>query len=431
MVGATAGHALTHQNPGIFREAAIDRLSSPDQLDHLVGVVRPIDWVGAAAIALAMLAIVAWGFFGRVTTRIPGEGILVGAAGRVADAAAPAAGRLVSVGVAVGEQVRVGQGLAQLAQSDLDERRRAALATLQDRTLEYAQLAAADARQSRAEDASDAARKAGLGQALAAAEDHVSVLSRNVATTEGLVKQGLATQPDLDQMRVELSAARQRAIEARNAVLALGAERLDRQARRARDELAAQHRIDDARRDADQLSGTYARQTTVFSPISGRVVEIKAAPGAYLASGSPVAAVESGQVRLQALVYLPASAGKWVKPGMLARVEPATVRRDEYGSIIGHVVSISPYPATPEAMNGTLQNGDLVKRLAQGGAPYAAVVQLDVDPAAPSGYRWSSGRGPAVRLSSGTLVQAEIATRERRPVSLLLPLIRRVSGSDR
>jgi len=422
---------LTSQSQRIFREAAIDRLSSPDQLDQLVGVARPIDWVGMAVITLALVLLIAWGVLGRVATRVTGDGIMVGEAGRLADAATPAAGRVVAVDVAVGQNVREGQKLAQLAQSDLDARQRAAIATLQDRTLEFEQLAAADARQSRAEDASDAARRVGLDQALAAAQDHAQVLAHNVTTTEGLVRQGLATQPDLDQMLVDLSAARQKATEAKNAVLALGAERLDRQARCARDELAAQHRIDDARRDSDQLTGILRQDSDVLSPIAGRIVEVKSAPGAYLSSGAPVAAVETIDDRLQSVVYLPASAGKWVKPGMAARIEPATVRRDEFGAVLGHVVSVSPFPATPEAMAATLQNGDLVRRFAQGGAPYAAIVQLDADTGAPSGYRWSSGRGPPVRLSSGTLVHAEIATREQRPISLLLPLIRRASGSDR
>ena len=380
---------------------------------------------------LALVLLVVWGVFGRVATRVAGDGIMVGEAGRVADAATQAAGRVVAVDVAVGQSVREGQKLAQIAQGDLDARQRAAGATLQDRTLEFDQLVAADARQSRAEDASDAARRAGLDQALAAAQDHARRLAGNEATTEGLVRQGLATQPDLDQMRVELSAARQKAIEARNAVLALGAERLDRQARRARDELTAQHKIDDARRDADQLTGTLRRDSEVLSPIAGRIVEIKSAAGAYLSSGAPVAAIETVDDRLQSVVYLPANTGKWVKPGMAARIEPATVRREEFGAVLGHVVSVSAFPATPEAMAATLHNGDLVRRLSQGGASYAAIVRLDADPKAPSGYHWSSGLGPPERLSSGTLVQAEVATREQRPISLLLPLIRRVSGSDR
>jgi HlyD family secretion protein len=144
-----------------------------------------------------------------------------------------------------------------------------------------------------------------------------------------------------------------------------------------------------------------------------------------------VAAVESDQNRLQAVIYLSPEDGKTARPGMHARIEPATVRRDEYGAMIGRIISLSAYPATPEGMAATLHNAELVSRFSHGGAPYAAVVQLEADPGAPSGYRWSSGRGPDLRITSGTLVHAEVVTRERRPLDLLLPLIRRVSGGDR
>jgi HlyD family secretion protein len=422
---------VTTPGQGIFREAAIDRLSSPDQLDQLAGVARPIDWAAAAIIGVVLAILLLWSVLGRVSTRVAGDGILIGEAGHVAEATAAAGGRLNAVSVAVGDVVRAGQPIARLGQADLDERRRAAEAAVQDRQAEYADLAAADVRDARAEDASDAARKAGLGQALAAAQDHAGALSRNVKTTEGLVGQGLANQPDLDQLRADLAAARQRAIDDHNAVLALDAERLDRQARRTREELDAQHRVDAARREAGQLAGTLGRESVVVSPVAGRVTEIKAAAGGYLASGAPVAVIETDQDRLQAVVYLPADAGKQVRPGLLARVEPATARRDEYGAVLGQVASISPFPSTPEGMIAVLHNADLVARFSHGGAPYAAIVRLETDPRAPSGYRWSSGRGPGLRLGAGTLAHVEVTVRDRRPIELLLPLLRRVSGADR
>lgn len=415
----------------IFREAAIDRLSSPDQLDQLVSVTRPIDGFAAGAMGLGLVVLLAWATWGRIPTRVAGDGILVGNGGQVAEAVAGAGGRLSLVEVEVGDRVAKGQQIARLAQADIEALQRAAAAAANERNREYAELTATAVRETRAEDASDAAREAGFAQAAAAADERGAVLARNIKTTETLVNQGLATQPDLEQMREDLSAARQRAIDARNAELSLGAERLARQSRRARDLLAAQYRANEAHRDATRLAETLARESTVIAPIAGRVTEVKVSPGAFLAAGAPVAAVESDQNRLQAVVYLSPADGKAARPGMRVRIEPATVRRDEYGAMIGRIVSLSAYPATPEGMAATLHNSELVVRFSHGGSPYAAVVQLETDPVAPSGYRWSSGRGPALRVTSGTLVHAEVVTRERRPLDLLLPLIRRVSGGDR
>ena len=65
-----------------------------------------------------------------------------------------------------------------------------------------------------------------------------------------------------------------------------------------------------------------------------------------------------------------------------------------------------------------------------GGAAYAATVSLEPDPETVSGYRWAEGQGPPIRLSSGTLTRAEITTRRQRPLDLVVPLIRRLTGID-
>ena len=67
---------------------------------------------------------------------------------------------------------------------------------------------------------------------------------------------------------------------------------------------------------------------------------------------------------------------------------------------------------TPEGMAAVLHNEALVRRFSGEGAPYAVLVQLERDRAAVSGYRWSSGTGPPIRLTTGTLARAEITTRE-------------------
>src|SRR5258708_5133968 len=122
----------------IFREAAIDRLSSPDQLDQVVGVTRPMDWIAAAVAALAILTLLIWSVAGAIPTRVAGDGIVLGAGGKVADAAASASGRLRAVVVAVGDRVKPGQLIADLAQDDAGERYRAAASLLAEREREHA-----------------------------------------------------------------------------------------------------------------------------------------------------------------------------------------------------------------------------------------------------------------------------------------------------
>src|SRR5258708_13970800 len=55
----------------------------------------------------------------------------------------------------------------------------------------------------------------------------------------------------------------------------------------------------------------------------------------------PICLIEiAGQV-LEATIYMPSDRGKTIRPGMEVRVEPATIKREEYGAIVGKVVAIS------------------------------------------------------------------------------------------
>jgi len=80
----------------IFREAAIERLSNPEQLDHVVGVTRPFDWMAAAVLALGFAFLFAWSVLGRIPTRVSGEGILLSSGGRLVDAVSTVSGKLAS-----------------------------------------------------------------------------------------------------------------------------------------------------------------------------------------------------------------------------------------------------------------------------------------------------------------------------------------------
>jgi HlyD family secretion protein len=79
-------------------------------------------------------------------------------------------------------------------------------------------------------------------------------------------------------------------------------------------------------------------------------------------------------------------------------------------------------------MAAVLHNDSLVKRFSKEGAPYAALVRLQRDDSTATGYRWAVGSGPALKLTSGTLTRAEITTREQRPLDLVVPMLKRLTG---
>jgi HlyD family secretion protein len=413
---------------GVFRDAAVERLSSPEQLDQLVNITRPFDWVAAIALLLGLVVLIAWSILGRVPTRVAGDGILLSSGGRVVDAVSGVAGRLASLDVAVGDEVRLDQVIARVGQTEIEQRLRQANEVLRERQREHAELTATITREIDTKLANFVAQEAGLNEAIAVAEQRESYLTGEVARLEPAVSNGFVTRKTVEDRRVELNSAKLRIVDAQNDILKLKAQRADLQSQRDRDRMQSEFRINDAKRLVEQLSAELDRGSRIVSPAEGRVVEVKVSAGSVLTVGTPVIEIETAGRTLEATIYMPPDRGKNIGPGMVVHVEPTMVVREEFGAIIGKVISISEFPVTPQGMVADLHNDTLVKRFSQDGAPYVAKVRLEPDATTVSGYRWSSGKGPPLRLSSGTLARAEVTTREQPPIELVIPLLKRLSG---
>lgn len=412
----------------IFRSAASERLSSVEQLDQLVAITRPFDWVAALAMGLGLVVLIAWGVLGKIPTRVEGQGILISSGGRVIDAVSGVAGRLASIDVSVGDEVTADQVIAHVGQIEIEQRLAQAKEVLREREREHADLGATIDREIETKLANYTAQEKGLNEAIAAADQRATYLTADIEKLEPAVSNGFVTRKTVEDRRVELNAAKLRMVDAQNDILKINAQRLDLQSQRDRDRMQSQFRVNDARRLVEQLSADLDRGSRILSPADGRVVEVKVSGGSVLAVGTPVIEIETSGERLEATIYLPPDRGKDVRPGMQVHIEPTMIAREEYGAIIGRVVAISEFPVTPQGMSADLHNDTLVKRFSESGAPYAAKIRLEGDASTVSGYRWSSGKGPPLRLSAGTLTHAEVTTREQAPIGLVIPLLRRLSG---
>ena len=62
----------------LFREEAMDKMQSPDELDQLMRVTDPKGWLALIALVALVAAAVVWGVFGSVPIEVGSdEGILL------------------------------------------------------------------------------------------------------------------------------------------------------------------------------------------------------------------------------------------------------------------------------------------------------------------------------------------------------------------
>ena len=62
----------------IFRQVALERLSSPEQLDQLIPITSSRGWLALAGLIAIIIAALVWSFVARLPTQVAGQGLLRG-----------------------------------------------------------------------------------------------------------------------------------------------------------------------------------------------------------------------------------------------------------------------------------------------------------------------------------------------------------------
>ncbi len=100
-------------NPTIFRKDALNRLSSPEQLDQAMRVTRPRAWLALVGLGAVLLMALVWGINGRIPITMEQQGLLV-RPGSLRNAVALNSGQVSEVKVKPGDIIEPGQAVASL-----------------------------------------------------------------------------------------------------------------------------------------------------------------------------------------------------------------------------------------------------------------------------------------------------------------------------
>ncbi|HEX2204021.1 MAG TPA: NHLP bacteriocin system secretion protein [Longimicrobium sp.] len=415
----------------VFRKVSLDRLASPEQLDQMMQATTPRGWIALSALGLLLLTVVGWGFAGAVPEKLGGEGILIKTGG-VFEVVPLEGGRVTDVAVRVGEVVNEGQVVARVAQPEKAAALREARAKLEDLRLERRRIQGAGGSELGLQAEYLAQQRANLEATIRAAQENQRFLTQKIEAQEQLARDGLITRQTLAATRQELQTAQEAVRAAQGQLKQLTVDQLAARQRVSSEVQASGFRVEEAEREVRRLEEDLERASAVVSPYTGRVLEVMTEQGHVVTRGEPVLRVDPvGRAvkDLEAVVYVPSDAGKKIRPGMLIHIAPSTVREEEFGYMLGTVTYVSDFPASPDGMARVLKNERLVSALAgDGQAPYEVHADLVPDPRTVSRYRWSSPAGPPMEIRSGTLARAQVTVNRVRPVELVLPLVRRLSG---
>ena len=407
----------------VFRKVSLERLSSPEQLDQLMQVTTPRGWLALMGFGALLLTALAWGVFGAIPTTADGGGILIRSGG-VTDLVSSGTGQVQEVLVTAGDEVHKGQVVAHIRQDALVRQITDTRARLEDLQSETAELERYTVEQKRLSARDLEQQRANLERTIETLERERELLKERVAAERELLAGGLitkgtllateqrlnTTQDQLAASRLELNGLELKRLE--------GVQELDQVLEGRRNE------VRDLDLEIRELEARLKEEVTIVSSHTGRVLELMVDRGDVVNPGTPILSLEVVSEDLMAVLFVAASAGKQVQPGMPVRVSPSTVKREEYGYILGEVTWVSEFPSTSRGMQRLLANEELVKSLMAQGPPIQVNVALKRDAQTPTGFAWSSSTGPEVEITSGTLTQGSVIVQEERPINLVIPKLR-------
>jgi multidrug efflux pump subunit AcrA (membrane-fusion protein) len=97
----------------VYRKAALDKLSSPEELDRLMQITGPGSWLLLAALGGVLLMVIGWGVFGQITTTLDRSGLLT-LSNPIVFVAAPQNGQVSEITVQAGDVIGADQVIARI-----------------------------------------------------------------------------------------------------------------------------------------------------------------------------------------------------------------------------------------------------------------------------------------------------------------------------
>ena len=410
---------------GLFRKEALEKQSASRPLEERMRLIAPRWWISVLAIGIILVVAALWGWYGRITTKVNGSGMLVESGG-FRNVVSLSDGIIQILGISDGMPVTEGHVLAVLSlpleQLELDyyESR---LNSLQENVKVLRDLTGRQVKKrthftSRILADSDKIMKdldQLLNQLTELNEKYQSFRTRKLVTeaeTITVLQNMLNTAVSLVRQRQE------------TASYEIG--KLDYEHAFEREFWQKGREIEEAQQELAFKIAQFLRRKHILSHSEGVILNVHKSIGDHVSAGETVCTLQryAGK-NLFVDAVVPATQMKTVKEGQTVHISPSDTEPYRIGYMLGLVERVGRYPATKEQLVNWYKNEDLAQMLK--GKDVAAMVRIQLvpDPADPTGITWTGRTPEEIHITAGRLCTIQVIVEERAPISYVLPYIRK------
>ncbi len=165
------------------------------------------------------------------------------------------------------------------------------------------------------------------------------------------------------------------------------------------------------------------RSYTVLSDQVGYISEIITPENSQVKQNSEVVRIspEVGSAEQVVVCYVPLADVKKIDTGMDTFVYLSAADSQRYGHMVGRVINIDSKPTSISSQSYVVGSDNNMASVfsSNNGAVAAVTCELLPDKSSGNGFYWSNEKGTALSVSSGSLCQVRIITKEIRPIEKL------------
>jgi HlyD family secretion protein len=372
----------------LLRKAAIEKMQSPEQLDMAMRVTSPVSWLALTTLGVLISTAVVYSVVANMPVRVDGLGLILrgGVSPRIQ---VLANGVVRSIEVEVGDIVEKDQVVAYLDLPELESQIEQTRARVRDL------------------EADDVARRGGVSSVIASLERQLQTEQATLANKRKLLAQGLSRQQDVNAVQSRIDQIRTQIIRERQS------------------DAGSTNQLDEQRRTLQQYQDKLENSAVVRSNYRGRVSAVVALPGQVVQASQTLINLEEADAPFVVTLFVPFAEGKKIRQGMDVRISPDTVKREEFGFMLGSVESVSSQPVTYEEVKAKLGQ-DLAQKYVRD-TPFEVRAIPKMDPETGK-FQWTSGDGPPSEVSANTGVTAQIIVDTKHPISYVIPTIKKTLG---
>ncbi len=409
----------------IFRKSSLKRLSSPEQLDIMVKITSPLGWLSMLSIGFLIIIAILWGVYGSIPTKVKGMGILMRSS--IFSINAENSGKIEDIYVAPGSIVQEGEIIGRISQPDIINQikiKKNNLAQLKQKYYIFKQTTQNDIK---LKEKLYNKQKQNLLTLINQCKIKIKWLKNRLSDQNFLYKKGLITINKVLETKAKIFELKNSIKKYKNQIRELDIKMQDIINKFKNNCLVYEDKIDNLEKNIAILEENFNNNTRIITPYKGRVVEILVEKDQTISRGEKILTMQllNDTRNLKGIIYVSSINAQKIKTGMKVEVSPTIVKQEEYGFMLGIVSNVSSFPSSPQGMMKILQNQNLVKTFARNGAPTEVQVIMIPSEKTYSGYKWSSKKGPPIKIYSGTFCFATIITKEQAPITLVIPFLKK------